>query len=493
MLNMLAPYRSVSAGPPILEDARGVHINGVAHDGYLNYDNWTSGTDNKLITLSVWIRYADADKNGFFIEGQGSSDFFIRGIRNSGSVYFTVYSAGGAPLYFNTGISIDDIDLHHIMFTVDLSNTSNRKVWVDGVVDTGVTWITYNNNNIRWVHSKNQQIWEEWIPDQNEFIGSIAEFWFTNEYIGTEDSNVNKFYYNGYPVDLGSDGSTPTGTQPIAYYSVRDGEAAADFGTNRGSGPDFQTLGLPEVVQVWSESIQILDDAKGAAIDGVSNDGFRNTADWTTGVDNKLFTFSSWFKCDNTNNMLYLDGNSSTSDFRVRAARYFTVAVVSAFNSSATEVLQVRCRANLVNDTYLHHVLVTADLSDTGKRKIWIDGIVDNNASWLTYTNTNIDWVHSRNQKMLDGWNGPDNFRGSIAEMWFTNEYIGIDDDNVNMFFFNGRPVDLGSDGSIPTGNQPIAYYSVRDGDVIADWGTNRGTGPDFFVLGTPTISTLWS
>ena len=493
MLNMLAPYRSVSTGPPLLEDARGVSIHGRAHDGYLNYDNWTTGTDNKLITLSVWLRFTDPDKTAFYIEGQGSSDFFIRGIIVGNSLRNSVYSSSGLVLTFDTGITITDSDLHHFLLTADLSNTSNRKVWVDGVVDTGVSWNTYSNSNIDWVNNKNQQIWEEWIADQNEFIGSIAEFWFTNEYIGTEDSNVDNFYYNGYPVDLGSDGSTPTGTQPIAYYSVRDGDTAADFGTNRGSGPDFQTLGTPEVVKLWSQPpIQILDDARGAAINGVGGDGFRNTADWTTGADNKLFTFSAWFKCDNTNNMLYLDGNSSTSDFRVRAARYFNVTIVSAFNSSATEVLQVRCSANLVNDTVLHHVLVTADLSNTSNRKIWIDGVVDTGANWLTYTNANIDWVHSRNQKMLDGWNGPDNFQGSIAEIWFTNEYIGTDDDNVYKFFFNGQPVDLGSDGSTPTGTAPIAYYSVRDGDVISDWGVNRGSGPDFTVVGTPTIATLW-
>ena len=237
----------------------------------------------------------------------------------------------------------------------------------------------------------------------------------------------------------------------------------------------------------------ILTDARGVNINGVGGDGFRNTANWTTGADNKFVTFSCWFKCDNaSNNMIYLDGYSSTSHFRIRGSRYNDKANIQAFNSSATVILTASSSLSLVDNTDLHHVLFTADLSNASNRQVWVDGVVDAGATYTHYVNNNIDWVHNQDQKMLDGWNGPDNFQGAIAEMWFTNEYIGTAASNVNKFYIGGKPADLGSDGSLPTGNQPIAYYSVREGDTVSDWGVNRGSGPDFFVLGTPTIATLW-
>ena len=236
---------------PILRNARGVAVDGFSHDAYVNTQDWTTGVDNKLITVSVWLKYDFPSENGFFIEGQTSSDFFIRGIRTSGKMRYAIHGPGGLVLYFDSGITVAGTDLHHTLFTADLSDSGKRKVWIDGVVDTGVTWHTYTNSNIDWVSTKNQQIWEEWIADRNRFRGSIAEFWFTNEYLGIDDSNVNKFYSGGQPMDLGSDGSIPTGNQPIAYYSVRSGDTAADFGVNRGSGPNFTTIGTPTVVSLW--------------------------------------------------------------------------------------------------------------------------------------------------------------------------------------------------------------------------------------------------
>lgn len=66
-----------------------------------------------------------------------------------------------------------------------------------------------------------------------QFTGELAEVWFTDSKIDLSSStNRQKFYSaTGYPVDLGSDGSTPTGSQPVVYFS---GDAS-DFQIQRGS------------------------------------------------------------------------------------------------------------------------------------------------------------------------------------------------------------------------------------------------------------------
>jgi len=45
------------------------------------------------------------------------------------------------------------------------------------------------------------------------------------------------------------------------------------------------------------------------------------------------------------------------------------------------------------------------------------------------------------------------------------------------------RPADLGSNGSTPTGTQPLIYFN---GDA-ASAGTNAGSGGNFTINGSPT------
>lgn len=74
-----------------------------------------------------------------------------------------------------------------------------------------------------------------------QFAGEIAEVWMAETKIDLSSAtNRQKFYSSsGYPVDLGSDGSNPTGSQPTIYFS---GDAS-DFQIQRGSHP--RTFDIP--------------------------------------------------------------------------------------------------------------------------------------------------------------------------------------------------------------------------------------------------------
>lgn len=69
----------------------------------------------------------------------------------------------------------------------------------------------------------------------------ISELFFTDEYLDLSvEANRRKFIdASGKPVDLGSDGSTPTGTQPRVYFP----NAFGTFEQNAGSGGDFTVTG----------------------------------------------------------------------------------------------------------------------------------------------------------------------------------------------------------------------------------------------------------
>lgn len=69
----------------------------------------------------------------------------------------------------------------------------------------------------------------------------IAEFWFsTASQIDFSDANNRaKFARNGRPAYLGTDGSKPTGSQPLIYMKG----AASAWATNYGSGGNFTVNG----------------------------------------------------------------------------------------------------------------------------------------------------------------------------------------------------------------------------------------------------------
>lgn len=74
------------------------------------------------------------------------------------------------------------------------------------------------------------------------FVGGIAELYFApNQFLDfSNSSNRRKFITSGgKPVDLGADGSLPTGTKPLVYCHLDDGETANNFAINRTGSGDF--------------------------------------------------------------------------------------------------------------------------------------------------------------------------------------------------------------------------------------------------------------
>lgn len=81
--------------------------------------------------------------------------------------------------------------------------------------------------------------------------------------------------------------------------------------------------------------------------------------------------------------------------------------------------------------------------------------------------------------------------KGSIAEFFYApNHFIDFDVESNRRLFLNadGTPVNLGVDGSIPLGEKPFMYYSLREGESVSAFAENRGFGPNMTVSGTVSI-----
>lgn len=129
-----------------------------------------------------------------------------------------------------------------------------------------------------------------------------------------------------------------------------------------------------------------------------------------------------------------------------------------------------------------HHVMGCFDLSDTGKRFIYVNG-VSQTLTVSGYLNQNMDWT-------LADWHiGYNTFIGSggvwsggMAELWVNNSYIDLSNSANRLKFLDsdGFPEFLGDDGSRPTGSAPIIFLSGKS----ASWMTNKGSGGGFTSAG---------
>ena len=161
----------------------------------------------------------------------------------------------------------------------------------------------------------------------------------------------------------------------------------------------------------------------------------------------------------------------STNNFKLLGKNASNVTVVdirSSFTISAGEWV-----------TYM----ISFDLANGGSPNLYINGSADS-PTYTTYVNDSIDIGTTSNSEISYSASASPSFDGNIGFMYFSDEYIDFSQESNRLKFFDafGYPVDLGADGSTPTGNQPLIYIN-KDFHL----GTNLGSGGDFTPQNTPT------
>ena len=146
-------------------------------------------------------------------------------------------SSGTAILNMEGSTAITDSNWHHVLFSFDLSNTSNRHMYIDDTAEI-FTVTTYTDDTL---HLSNTTAIGATLTSSNYYIGDMADFWMNTEYVDLSiEENRRAFIdVNGNPVDLGADGSKPTGTAPDIFLS---GDTV-DWHTNKGTGGGFTENG----------------------------------------------------------------------------------------------------------------------------------------------------------------------------------------------------------------------------------------------------------
>lgn len=206
-------------------------------------------TDNSVFSSAVWmwipedgtaaeqfrpIYAADPANTGWndCLQGIASADDLSLGFGNGDNSVNMAWTTG----------SIGRGVWRNVLWTGDLSGTPTISALVNGGINGAVENITgtdgvFDLNGLAFAIGGD--------TFGSFFTGYLADMWIApGQALDLSDpAVVAKFIKDGKPVDLGSDGSTPTGTAPAIFLHIDSGGNPMDFRTNKGTGGNFSLFG----------------------------------------------------------------------------------------------------------------------------------------------------------------------------------------------------------------------------------------------------------
>ncbi len=204
-------------------------------------------------------------------------------------------------------------------------------------------------------------------------------------------------------------------------------------------------------------------------------------ADLTPGnVDSKLGIFSFWFKLFSTGSTVFI-WHSDSGDFQIR--RFSDDQIRISGNG-----LDLRTTTAITDTTSWHNLVASWDRGN-GLAHLYVDGAEDANV--VSITDVNIDYTRFGHAVgSLESAKG-NTLDAEVADLWLApNQFLDLSIQGNRERFRDtlGKPVDLGSDGSSPTGTAPLVFFK---GDAsVWNAGTNSGSAQDFTMDGSVTDAT---
>lgn len=155
-------------------------------------------------------------------------------------------------------------------------------------------------------------------------------------------------------------------------------------------------------------------------------------------------------------------------------------------NSGGTIILSLTSTTTYTAADAWFHVLGSWDLANANGWLYINDS--DDLAGGSTLTNDTIDYVDPDYGVggLPGGAGGGSKLNADMAEFYFdTNTFLDLSVASNRRKFINSglKPVNLDTDGSRPTGLQPVMYFN----DPVPTFETNKGTGANFTEVGALT------
>jgi hypothetical protein len=249
------------------------------------------------------------------------------------------------------------------------------------------------------------------------------------------------------------------------------------FPQRRFAHPSMSLLGEDSMMMAASAGGAFTPDA--AVSDGTNNYMHRG-GDLTGNANGSNGLLSCWVRFNGDDGVLQY--------FLQNTGGYFSFAK-TAYNkielkgwAGATNVIGLVGDTSIVADSTWRHI--AASWNGTSSH-LYLDGVAEGgfnspNSGSIDYTRAN--WYICSNS------DGGQTLHADISELYFALEYLDISDASELEKFRSsgGEAVDLGSDGSTPTGNQPIIYCHLPDGGTAdTEFNNQNGSGGTFTVSGS--------
>ncbi len=212
---------------------------------------------------------------------------------------------------------------------------------------------------------------------------------------------------------------------------------------------------------------------------------YLRTSTMTGLTDGKTGTISFWYKCNGgdstTRRLLFIGTGSGGQRFSVNHRSVNTISIVG-LNVGGTTILDMRSTSTILAGSGWIHIMACWDLANSSNRAIYFNGVAET-VDAATYTNDDIDYNPSSPTITIcgDSTTSPIQIAtGALGEMWFNDSYNNV----IGDYYSGGLAVQLGSDGSTPTGSQPVLYLSSSGSGN--SW-NNNGTAGSMTRSGTLT------
>ncbi len=214
------------------------HATGFSGDDRLERDGALTGiTATNTWTVSFWFKFTDAAYDGsvmtvlFFGDYTTANPFVVD--RTSGNLIRVACrdSSNGILVNLFTSATFTAGGGWHHAFISNNGTTSN--LYIDGASDKNESSQSATSVPFTYTGTSPAADWSiGMFPDTNfPAAMKISELWFSNTYTAAPTN----WRSGSAPANLGSDGSTPTGTAPLIYLK----DPAALFATNSGTGGNF--------------------------------------------------------------------------------------------------------------------------------------------------------------------------------------------------------------------------------------------------------------
>ena len=304
-----------------------------------------------------------------------------------------------------------------------------------------------------------------WSSNLTENIDQVVEGTVRHTGASTATTNGGDFTITCAP-DSGSDG--------------RGRMFAIVLSPNQGFGSAGAFLPFTSTVNIGQDESQDFDTTTTSANFDGSNDYLTRGGAMTGMSDGTACTFSCFVRKtggDGGKVNIFTDDQGHIN-FNIGSSNKVEIAL---HDSGANELSDVHSSNTMTADGVWHHIMFSSNTS-TDAHNLYIDGIdVQDKQNSTTGT---IDFTRT-NYSVGSEVNGNSKFNGEIAELYFTTEFVDLSTATNRLKFLaaDGKPANLGADGSTPTGTQPILYLA----NPFGTFQNNLGSGGNFTENGELT------